>query len=401
MPIENKSTFTGLILVSGEDRPGITESLMKTLSQFSVSIIDIEQLVIRDRLLLTVLISLDEAHAEAVTTDLNALQEQIGLDIAIDFTQQDSAKISGETLRVVVVGNAIEPSGLAAVASQIAKLGGNISAIRRTAIEPLISIELELSIPNNSLKEVQGALATIAIENKIDLAVEPGGLQRKSKRIVMLDMDSTLIEQEVINLLGQSAGQSNEIAQITEKAMAGDLDFKSALIKRVALLKGLDQESLHRVRDQITLTKGAKKLIEELHHQGHKVGVVSGGFIEVIEPILKSLKVDFYRANKLKIEKGVLTGDIDGPIIDSHAKRIALEDFATQEGISLEQTVAIGDGANDLDMISIAGLGIAFNAKPAVKAAAASSVSAPYLDSVLYLLGISREDIEEAGAQRK
>ena len=389
MPIENKSTFTGLILVSGEDHPGITESLMKNLSQFSVSIIDIEQLVIRDRLLLTVLISLDEAHAEAVTTDLNALQEQIGLDIAIDFTQQDSAKISGETLRVVVVGNAIKPSGLAAVASQIAKLGGNISAIRRTAIEPLISIELELSIPNNSLKEVQGALATIAIENKIDLAVEPGGLQRKSKRIVMLDMDSTLIEQEVINLLGQSAGQSNEIAQITEKAMAGDLDFKSALIKRVALLKGLDQESLHRVRDQITLTKGAKKLIEELHHQGHKVGVVSGGFIEVIEPILKSLKVDFYRANKLKIEKGVLTGDIDGPIIDSHAKRIALEDFATQEGISLEQTVAIGDGANDLEMIKAAGLGIAFNAKPKVAAAADTTISNQDLSTVLLLMGIS------------
>ena len=389
MPIENKSTFTGLILVSGEDRPGITESLMKTLSQFSVSIIDIEQLVIRDRLLLTVLISLDEAHAEAIATDLNALQEQIGLDIAIDFTQQDSAKISGETLRVVVVGNAIKPSGLAAVASQIAKLGGNISAIRRTAIEPLISIELELSIPNNSLKDVQGALATIAIENKIDLAVEPGGLQRKSKRIVMLDMDSTLIEQEVINLLGQSAGQSNEIAQITEKAMAGDLDFKSALTKRVALLKGLDQESLHRVRDQITLTKGAKKLIEELHHQGHKVGVVSGGFIEVIEPILKSLKIDFYRANRLKIEKGLLTGDIDGPIIDSHAKRIALEDFATQEGISLEQTVAIGDGANDLEMIKAAGLGIAFNAKPRVAAAADTTISNQDLSTVLLLMGIS------------
>lgn len=389
MPIENKSTFTGLILVSGEDRPGITESLMKTLSQFSVSIIDIEQLVIRDRLLLTVLISLDEAHAEAIATDLSALQEQIGLDIAIDFTQQDSAKISGETLRVVVVGNAIKPSGLAAVSSQIAKLGGNISAIRRTAIEPLISIELELSIPNNSLKDVQGALATIAIENKIDLAVEPGGLQRKSKRIVMLDMDSTLIEQEVINLLGQSAGQSNEIAQITEKAMAGDLDFKSALIKRVALLKGLDQESLHRVRDQITLTKGAKKLIEELHHQGHKVGVVSGGFIEVIEPILKSLKIDFYRANRLKIEKGLLTGDMDGPIIDSHAKRIALEDFATQEGISLEQTVAIGDGANDLEMIKAAGLGIAFNAKPKVAAAADTTISNQDLSTVLLLMGIS------------
>ena len=389
MPIENKPAFTGLILVSGEDRPGITESLMQTLSAFSVTIIDIEQLVIRDRLLLTVLLSLDEAHAEAITEDLGVLQEQIGLDIAIDFTQQDSTKILGETLRVVVVGNAIKPSGLAAVASQIAKLGGNISAIKRTAIDPLISIELELSIPNNSLKAVQGALASVAIENKIDLAVEPGGLQRKSKRIVMLDMDSTLIEQEVINLLGQAAGKSSEIEAITDKAMAGDLDFKAALIERVSLLKGLDHNILSQVRDQISLTKGAKKLVDELHQQGHKVGVVSGGFIEVIEPILKSLEIDFYRANKLKIQDGVLTGEIDGPLIDSHAKRMALEEFADQEQVQLEQTVAIGDGANDLEMIKAAGLGIAFNAKPKVAAAADTTISNQDLSTVLLLMGIS------------
>ena len=389
MPIENKPAFTGLILVSGEDRPGITESLMQTLSAFSVTIIDIEQLVIRDRLLLTVLLSLDEAHAEAITADLGVLQEQIGLDIAIDFTQQDSTKISGETLRVVVVGNSIKPSGLAAVASQIAKLGGNISAIKRTAVDPLISIELELSIPNNSLKAVQGALALVAIENKIDLAVEPGGLQRKSKRIVMLDMDSTLIEQEVINLLGLAAGKSLEIEAITDKAMAGDLDFKTALIERVSLLKGLDHNILSQVRDQISLTKGAKKLVDELHQQGHKVGVVSGGFIEVIEPILKSLEIDFYRANKLKIQDGVLTGEIDGPLIDSHAKRMALEEFADQEQVQLEQTVAIGDGANDLEMIKAAGLGIAFNAKPKVAAAADTTISNQDLSTVLLLMGIS------------
>ena len=389
MPIENKSTFTGLILVSGEDRPGITESLMKTLSAFSVTIIDIEQLVIRDRLLLTVLLSLDEAHAEAITEDLHTLQDQIGLDIAIDFTQQGSTRISGETLRVVIVGNAIKPSGLAAVASQIAQLGGNISAIKRTAMDPLISIELELSIPNNSLKEVQGALTSVAIENKIDLAVEPGGLQRKSKRIVMLDMDSTLIEQEVINLLGAAAGQSIAIEAITHKAMAGDLDFKAALIERVALLKGMDQNILNQVRDQITFTKGAKKLINELHQQGHKVGVVSGGFIEVIEPILNSLSIDFYRANKLKISDGLLTGEIEGPLIDSHAKRIALEQFAKQEKVPLEQTVAIGDGANDLEMIKAAGLGIAFNAKPKVAAAADTTISNQDLSTVLLLMGIS------------
>lgn len=389
MPNENKSRFTGLILVSGEDRPGITESLMKTLSEFSVTIIDIEQLIIRDRLLLTVLISLDEAHAQAIAADLTTLQEKIGLDIAIDFTQQHLTTVLGETLRVVVVGDQIKPSGLAEVTTAIARLNGNITSIKRTATNPLIAIELELSIPNNSLKEVQEALTIVAITNNIDLAVEPGGLRRKAKRIVMLDMDSTLIEQEVINLLGDAAGQSKAIAAITSKAMSGELDFKEALRQRVAYLAGLDHSVLNQVRERITLTKGAKTLIDVLHEHGHRVGVISGGFIEVIEPILQSLKIDFYKANKLKVENGKLTGEIDPPIIDSHAKLVALKEFADLEKVSLDQAVAIGDGANDLEMIRAAGLGIAFNAKPKVAAAADTTISHHDLSTVLLLMGIS------------
>jgi phosphoserine phosphatase len=375
--------------VSGEDRPGITESLMKTLSEFSVTIIDIEQLIIRDRLLLTVLISLDEAHAQAIAADLTTLQEKIGLDIAIDFTQQHLTTVLGETLRVVVVGDQIKPSGLAEVTTAIARLNGNITSIKRTATNPLIAIELELSIPNNSLKEVQEALTIVAITNNIDLAVEPGGLRRKAKRIVMLDMDSTLIEQEVINLLGDAAGQSKAIAAITSKAMSGELDFKEALRQRVAYLAGLDHSVLNQVRERITLTKGAKTLIDVLHEHGHRVGVISGGFIEVIEPILQSLKIDFYKANKLKVENGKLTGEIDPPIIDSHAKRVALKEFADLEKVSLDQAVAIGDGANDLEMIRAAGLGIAFNAKPKVAAAADTTISHHDLSTVLLLMGIS------------
>jgi phosphoserine phosphatase len=375
--------------VSGEDRPGITESLMKTLSEFSVTIIDIEQLIIRDRLLLTVLISLDEAHAQAIAADLTTLQEKIGLDIAIDFTQQHLTTVLGETLRVVVVGDQIKPSGLAEVTTAIARLNGNITSIKRTATNPLIAIELELSIPNNSLKEVQEALTIVAITNNIDLAVEPGGLRRKAKRIVMLDMDSTLIEQEVINLLGDAAGQSKAIAAITSKAMSGELDFKEALRQRVAYLAGLDHSVLNQVRERITLTKGAKTLIDVLHEHGHRVGVISGGFIEVIEPILQSLKIDFYKANKLKVENGKLTGEIDPPIIDSHAKLVALKEFADLEKVSLDQAVAIGDGANDLEMIRAAGLGIAFNAKPKVAAAADTTISHHDLSTVLLLMGIS------------
>jgi phosphoserine phosphatase len=388
MPNKNPPAFTGLILVSGEDRPGITQSLMKVLSQFSVNVIDVEQLIIRDRLLLTVLITLDENHAEAVAADLSILQEEIGLDIAIDFVHHEQNNENSELLNVVIIGESIKPIGLAAVADEIARLGGNIIAIRRTATTPVLAIELNIEIPNKSIKEVQRSLAKVAITNRIDLAVEPSSRAREAKRLVLLDMDSTLIQQEVIDLLAKHAGKLDQVSQITESAMAGDLDFSQALSARVSLLAGLDQSVIELVRKEITLTNGAKELIETLHKQGHKVGVVSGGFLDVIEPILKDLKIDFYRANKLEIMNGKLTGKTAGAIIDRVAKFSSLQEFAKIEGVELSQTVAIGDGANDLDMIEAAGLGIAFNAKPKVAAAAATTISTSDLSTVLLLMGI-------------
>lgn len=388
MPNKNPPAFTGLILVSGEDRPGITQSLMKVLSQFSVNVIDVEQLIIRDRLLLTVLITLDENHAEAVAADLSILQEEIGLDIAIDFVHHEQNNENLELLNVVIIGESIKPIGLASVADEIARLGGNIIAIRRTATTPVLAIELNIEIPNKSIKEVQRSLAKVAITNRIDLAVEPSSRAREAKRLVLLDMDSTLIQQEVIDLLAKHAGKLDQVSQITERAMAGDLDFSQALSARVSLLAGLDQSVIELVRKEITLTNGAKELIETLHKQGHKVGVVSGGFLDVIEPILKDLKIDFYRANKLEIMNGKLTGKTEGAIIDRVAKFSSLQEFAKIEGVELSQTVAIGDGANDLDMIEAAGLGIAFNAKPKVAAAAATTISTSDLSTVLLLMGI-------------
>jgi phosphoserine phosphatase len=191
------------------------------------------------------------------------------------------------------------------------------------------------------------------------------------------------------------------VKEITDRAMRGELDFAQSLHARVALLKGLPSSVLEEVRNEISLTPGAKTLVDTLHKLGHSVAVVSGGFLEVIEPLVKQLGIQHYRANSLEVSNGKLTGLVSGTVIDRAGKAQALRDFAAQENIDLEQTIAIGDGANDLDMIAIAGMGIAFNAKPAVRAAADSSVSAPYLDSVLYLLGISREDIESAGAKRK
>lgn len=388
MPNKNPPAFTGLILVSGEDRPGITQSLMKVLSQFSVSVIDVEQLIIRDRLLLTVLITLDESHAEAVAADLNKLQEDLGLDIAIDFVHHEQHIENSEQLNVVIIGESIKPIGIASVADEIARLGGNIIAIRRTATTPVLAIELNIKIPDKSIKEVQRSLAKVAILNRIDLAVEPSSRVREAKRLVLLDMDSTLIQQEVIDLIAQHAGKLDQVSKITESAMAGEIDFAQALSDRVSLLAGLDQSVIELVRKEITLTNGAQKLIETLHKQGHKVGVVSGGFLDVVEPILKDLKIDFYQANKLEIVNGKLTGKTEGVVIDRVAKLKSLHEFAKIEGVELAQTVAIGDGANDLDMIEAAGLGIAFNAKPKVAAAAATTISTSDLSTVLLLMGI-------------
>ena len=257
-----------------------------------------------------------------------------------------------------------------------------------TAIEFVLSGGVE--------DELRTALANVAAQESVDISVQRGGLMRHAKRLVVMDVDSTLIQQEVIELLAAKAGVEAEVKAITDSAMRGELDFAQSLIARVGLLKGLDESVIAQVREEIRLTPGARTLVRTLQRLGHIVAVVSGGFINVIEPLVKELGIAHYRANTLEIVDGKLTGKVQGAIVDRAAKASALSEFAAQENIALAQTIAIGDGANDLDMIAIAGLGIAFNAKPAVKAAADSSVSAPYLDSVLYLMGISRESIEEA-----
>ena len=389
MPNKNTPAFTGLILVSGEDRPGITEKLMSLLSEFSVLVLDIEQLVIRGRLILTVLISLDESHASAIAADLELLEKEIGFDIAIDFAEEQDSAENPANLHVVIISDSLKPASIAVVAAELSKIQANISAIRRTSSEPLTAIELDISCPDKSIKEVQKLLAVVAISHKIDLAVEQGNGMRSAKRLVMLDMDSTLIVQEVIDLLAAKAGVAEEVSAITQKAMAGEMDFAQSLQARVSLLAGLNESMLSEVRSEITLTQGAEKLIQTLHLKGHKVGVVSGGFIDVIEPILKELKIDFYRANKLQILNGELTGKLEGEIIDRTAKLKALVEFAKNERVQMSQTVAIGDGANDLDMIESAGLGVAFNAKPKVAAAAATTISGSDLSAVLLLMGLS------------
>jgi len=387
--------YTGLILLSGVDKPGITASLFETLSAFAITVLDIEQVVIKDRLILTVLIALNPAHESAIAADLDSCAASLDVDIATLFSYEAKLAISTKAnlVHVVILSKKISPAAIAELAAAINQSGANIERVTRLASTPVTAIEFVLSGAKQEI--LSHTLSPIAASNGVDIAVQPGGVQRHARKLVQLDVDSTLIQQEVIELLAAKAGVSHQVIAITDEAMRGELDFEQSLRARVALLKGLPVSAITEVQAQILLTPGARTLISTLHKLGHTVAVVSGGFIDVIAPLLKELDIKYFKANTLGIENGLLTGQVIGAVIDRAAKAAALREFAALESISMEQTIAIGDGANDLDMIVAAGLGIAFNAKPAVKAAADSSISEPYLGSVLYLLGISNEEIEQ------
>ena len=394
--MSSDAQHTGLILLTGTDAPGITQALFATLEPFAITVLDIEQVVISDRLILTVLIGLSPAHAKAIETDLAECALKLDVDIATLFSDSTSSSIQAKTglLHVVALSQKLQPAAISQIASAITQQGGNIERIFRTASYPVTAVEFQVS--GASVDQLRTSLALVSREVGIDIAVSPGGLARLAKKLIVMDVDSTLIQQEVIELLAAKVGVADQVVSITAAAMAGELDFAQSLRARVALLAGAPESILAEVRNEIKLTPGARTLVKTLQKLGHEVAVVSGGFTTVIEPLLGELGIVNYRANTLEISDGKLTGKVIEPIIDRAGKAQALRDFAEKVGVSLEQTIAIGDGANDLDMIAAAGLGIAFNAKPAVKAAADSSLSAPYLDSVLYLLGISREDVEAA-----
>jgi len=278
--------------------------------------------------------------------------------------------------------------------ARMAAAGANIDSIRRIAAYPVTAIELDAS--GTEVDSLRKALAGEAARLGVDVAVQRGGLNRRGQHLVVLDVDSTLIQDEVVELVARAAGVEDEVRSITEAAMRGELDFSESLLRRVALLEGVSEIDLVAVRDLVRLTPGARTLIRTLKRMGHKVALVSGGFTVVVDDLAAQLGVDYVRANVLEVVDGRLTGKLSGPIIDRAAKAAALVEFAYRARIPLERTIAIGDGANDLDMIDAAGLGIAFNAKPVVRQAADTSVNVPYLDSVLYLLGVSREEVEEA-----
>lgn len=385
------------MLFSGADAAGQSNAIFSALASYAITIIDVEQVVIHKRLLLTILIELDSAHHRAIEREMEEVARQLELDFAMEISAVTTiSPYDREGVHVVVLGNPLTADALAHVAHSIARCGGNIERIHRTVSYPITAFEITASITSQSFNEMKRSLSEISRQTSIDLSIEPATVRRNSKRLVMLDVDSTFIQQEAIDLLAAKAGNADAVAQITQRAMNGEIDFQQSLRQRVSLLKGLPVTVLDQVRSEITLTPGAKTLVRTLHSLGHKVGVVSGGFLEIIAPIADQLQLDFVLANSLDQLDGVLSGTVREPIVDRAAKAQALRAFAAQEKIDLSQTVAVGDGANDIDMLEIAGMGIAFNAKPILRESADASITNPYLDSVLYLLGITREMVERA-----
>ena len=375
------------MLLSGEAKPEVANELLQTLAPFNISILDLEQISVRGRVLLAALIDLDPAHAEGIQIDLDEMAKRIDMDLAIDF-QEAVAQVETHQLThcFTILAPELKPAAISEITELVFSFGGTIAAISRIAHEPVTAIEFKVSLPPNA--DFRERFSRIISEHRIDSSFIPLSLHSEGKRIVMLDMDSTLIQQEVIDLLARKAGVGEEVAGITESAMRGELDFAASLAARVSKLAGLAESAIAEVAGEIELSTGARELIQALHSLGHKVGVVSGGFLNVIEPLLKELKIDFYRANSLEVADGFLTGKTTGAVIDREAKANLLLEFAQSEAVELSKTVAVGDGANDLGMIAISGLGIAFSAKPAVQAAADCAINSPSLERVLFLMGI-------------
>ena len=391
----NQSRTTLLITLTGRDRPGVTSRLFSALARFPLSVLDIEQVVIRGKLVLGVLTSCDEPpDLTAIHRVVTSLAADLGLDAEITTGSAEQGATGPGQLHVTVLGSPLKPEAIAAVAGRIAASGANIDRITRLASDPVTCIELDISGAEPA--PLRNALGQVAADRGVDVAVQRGGLYRRAMRLIVMDVDSTLIQDEVIDLLAARAGCAAEVAKVTESAMRGELDFAAALRERTALLAGLDASVLESVRSGLRLTPGARTLIRTLKRLGYKCGIVSGGFTVVIEPLAASLGIDYVAANRLEVADGKLTGRVLDPIIDREGKTEALRKFARAAGVPLSQTVAVGDGANDLGMIGAAGLGIAFNAKPLVQDAADTALNVPYLDAILYLLGISRDAVEAA-----
>ncbi|WP_034278360.1 phosphoserine phosphatase SerB [Haloechinothrix halophila] len=394
-----------LITTTGPDKPGVSSVLFAALTRHGVEVLDVEQVVIRGRLVLGVLVAVEEdpeALQEAVEQAMATVSMHVDIRVGDEIGEDPFAQGRRNSTHVaVLLGRPVTARAFTAVSSRLAQLGANIDTIRSVADYPVTGLELHISAGENRQgadNELRAALADVSTEAGVDIAVETEGLLRRAKRLIVFDVDSTLITGEVIEMLAAHAGVEDEVAKVTEAAMRGELNFTESLRHRVALLEGLPESVLDDVADEMTLTPGARTTMRTLKRLGFRCGAVSGGFTRIIRKLADDLGLDFVAANELEIVDGRLTGRVVGDVVDRPGKAVALRKFADSYGISLEQCVAVGDGANDIDMLSAAGMGVAFNAKPALREIADTTLSHPYLDAVLFMLGVTRAEVEAADA---
>lgn len=386
-----------VLTVSGLDQSGTTAGVTRILSNYPLIITQLQQIVLQGELVLGLTLKKQSTIDNyKIQKDVESFVGPRGMTVRITTTKQDQSP-SKLQLLVTVLGNPLTPSAVAAITGAIASHAANIDRIRQVAEYPVTAIEFEVSGADQ--ERLRSALANVARTNSIDIAVQQASLDRRGVQLVVLDVDSTLIKQEVIDILARFAGVEEQVSQITHSAMNGELDFAESLKQRVSLLAGLPVSVLGEVRSEIQFTPGAATLCRTLHRLGFHVALVSGGFSEVVTPLAEELGVTNVRANHLEVVDGLLTGNLSGEIVDRRGKASALQEFATKFGVPMSRTIAVGDGANDLDLLNAAALGIAFNAKPFVRDNADSALTSPYLDTILYVMGISRAEIEQADSR--
>ena len=393
-----------LISVSGEDRPGITATIAKLLGDWDVDILDLGQSVIHNHLSLGILANMP-AESDQVTGALRLASHRLNVQIRFAPISEESyadwVGLRGASRYILtLLARKVKASHIAKVSEVISENGLNIDNITRLSGRvPLADADetskacVEFSLRGSARDSFREELLAVCSDLDIDIAVQEDGIYRRNRRLIAFDMDSTLIRTEVIDELAQEAGVGDAVAVITSRAMAGELDFKESLRRRVSLLKGLPESALVKVAGRLPLTEGVEHLFQTLNHLGYKTAILSGGFNYFGEVLKKALAIDYVFANELEIVDGRLTGRVPDPIVDAERKASLLRELAEQQGISLKQTIAVGDGANDLAMLDIAGLGIAFHAKPLVRETAGHSISNLGLDSLLYLMGIRDAEV--------
>lgn len=391
-----------LINVVGEDQPGLTASITETLATYGVNILDIGQAVIHNNLTLGILVEVPkEAESSPILKDILFKVHEFGVQVRFTPVSQESYQSwvdsQGKARHIVtLLARKITGAQIAKVSGIVVKYGLNIDNISRLSGRiPLTvpqahskaCVEFSLRGAPTDPKSMRAEFLSAATELGVDIAFQEDNMFRRNRRLVVFDMDSTLIETEVIDELAKAAGVGEEVAAITERAMQGELDFKESFQKRVGLLKGLDESVLSEIAARLPLSEGAEKLLSTLKKLGYKTAILSGGFNYFGRHLQKLLGIDYVYANQLEIIDGKVTGNVTGQVVDGERKKELLKEIAEKEGLSLEQVIAVGDGANDLPMLSIAGLGIAFRAKPLVKKSAEQSISTLGLDGILYLIG--------------